>query len=90
MYEETRWKLIFLLKVIIKIFLIFLVFKNIFSVFSVIGLNFDYVYLNIVGHSVYGAFNVGLFWVKTIQVKNAASIRSASFLVLLRAGKVWL
>ena len=33
-----------------------------------IGLNFDYVYLNIVGHSVYGAFNVGLFWVKTIQV----------------------
>jgi hypothetical protein len=39
----------------------------------VIGLNFDYVYLNIVGHSVYGAFNVGLFWVKTIQVKNAAS-----------------
>lgn len=34
---------------------------------SVIGLNFDYVYLNIVGHSVYGAFNVGLFWVKTIQ-----------------------
>ncbi len=39
-----------------------------------IGLNFDYVYLNIVGHSVYGAFNVGLFWVKTIQVKNRYSL----------------
>jgi hypothetical protein len=45
--------------------------KNYF--FSVIGLNFDYVYLNIVGHSVYGAFNVGLFWVKTIQVRIKVS-----------------
>jgi hypothetical protein len=43
---------------------------NNFLIFSVIGLNFDYVYLNIVGHSVYGAFNVGLFWVKTIQVRR--------------------
>jgi hypothetical protein len=41
----------------------------------VIGLNFDYVYLNIVGHSVYGAFNVGLFWVKTIQVRLAVKFK---------------
>jgi len=34
---------------------------------SVIGLNFDFLSLNIVGFSVYGVFNVGLFWIPSIQ-----------------------
>jgi len=34
---------------------------------SVIGLNFDFLSLNIVGFSVYGCFNVALFWITSIQ-----------------------
>jgi len=34
---------------------------------SVIGLNFDFLSLNLVGFSVYGVFNVGLFWIPSIQ-----------------------
>jgi hypothetical protein len=56
-------------------------FQIISCIFSVIGLNFDYVYLNIVGHSVYGAFNVGLFWVKTIQVRMRPLYGVSVFLV---------
>ena len=38
--------------------------------FSVIGLNFDFLSLNIVGFTVYGCFNVGLYFVKAIEVQN--------------------
>jgi len=34
---------------------------------SVIGLNFDFLSLNIVGFSVYGCFNIALFWITSIQ-----------------------
>lgn len=36
--------------------------------FSVIGLNLDYVVLNVLGHSVYGLFNFGLYWIASVQV----------------------
>jgi len=34
---------------------------------SVIGLNFDFLSLNIVGFSLYGCYNVALFWISSIQ-----------------------
>jgi len=34
---------------------------------SVIGLNFDFLALNIVGFSLYGCYNVALFWIASIQ-----------------------
>lgn len=34
---------------------------------SVIGLNFDFLALNVVGFSLYGCFNIGLFWIPSIQ-----------------------
>jgi len=34
---------------------------------SVIGLNFDFVGLNIVGFTLYGCYNVALFWVHSVQ-----------------------
>lgn len=34
---------------------------------SVIGLNFDFLSLNVIGFTVYGFFNVGLFWIPSIQ-----------------------
>ena len=36
--------------------------------FSVVGLNFDFLALNLTGFLCYGAFNVGLFWVPEIYV----------------------
>ena len=38
------------------------------SFFSVVGLNFDSLCYNITGFVCYSVFNVGLFYVKTIQV----------------------
>lgn len=35
---------------------------------SVVGLNLDYVVLNVLGHSVYGLFNLGLYWIPSVQV----------------------
>ena len=34
---------------------------------SVVGLNFDYVGLNIIGYIMYTIFNAGLFWIPGIQ-----------------------
>lgn len=34
---------------------------------SVIGLNFDFLALNIVGFSLYGCYNIALFWISSIQ-----------------------
>jgi cystinosin len=34
----------------------------------VIGLNFDFLGLNIIGFTLYGLFNIGLYWIKPIQV----------------------
>jgi len=34
---------------------------------SVIGLNFDFLSLNLVGFTLYGCFNISLFWVDSIQ-----------------------
>jgi len=34
---------------------------------SVIGLNFDFLALNIVGFTLYGLYNIGLFWIRPIQ-----------------------
>lgn len=38
---------------------------------SVIGLNFDFVYLNIVGFTLYSVFNCGLYWVPALQAEYA-------------------
>ncbi len=37
---------------------------------SVVGLNFDFLALNITGFMAYAAFNVGLFWSPTIYVRE--------------------
>ena len=37
-------------------------------VFSVIGLNFDFLALNIVGFTLYGCYNIALFWIDSVQV----------------------
>ena len=37
---------------------------------SVIGLNFDFLGLNIIGFTLYGLFNIGLYWIKPIQVRR--------------------
>lgn len=34
---------------------------------SVIGLNFDFLALNIVGFTLYGCFNIALFWIQSVQ-----------------------
>jgi len=34
---------------------------------SVIGLNFDFLSLNVIGFTVYGVFNIGLYWIPSIQ-----------------------
>lgn len=38
---------------------------------SVVGLNFDFVFLNIVGFALYSIFNCGLYWVPEIQAEYA-------------------
>uniref|UniRef100_A0A1A9ZL98 Cystinosin homolog n=1 Tax=Glossina pallidipes TaxID=7398 RepID=A0A1A9ZL98_GLOPL len=38
---------------------------------SVIGLNFDFVYLNIVGFTLYSVFNCGLYWIPALQAEYA-------------------
>ena len=43
--------------------------SNIF-VFSVVGLNFDFLALNLTGFIAYSVFNIGLFWVPYIKVTN--------------------
>ena len=35
---------------------------------SVVGLNFDFLALNITGFIAYGVFNVGLFWIPEVKV----------------------
>ena len=45
---------------------------------SVVGLNFDYLALNITGFVAYGVFNVGMFWIPEVQVSLA--LQTASFL----------
>ncbi|XP_057374096.1 cystinosin-like [Daphnia carinata] len=35
----------------------------------VVGLNLDYVVLNVLGHSVYGLFNMGLYWIPSVQLQ---------------------
>lgn len=35
---------------------------------SVVGLNFDFLALNLTGHIAYGMFNVGLYWIPLIKV----------------------
>ena len=37
---------------------------------SVVGLNFDFLALNLVGFSIYSIYNVGLYWVKGIAQKG--------------------
>lgn len=39
---------------------------------SVVGLNFDYVSLNIVGYVLYSTFNIGLYFIPKIQVKDCS------------------
>lgn len=35
---------------------------------SVIGLNFDFLSLNLLGHSCYMAYNIALYFISTVQV----------------------
>lgn len=41
---------------------------------SVVGLNFDFVVLNIVGFTLYSTFNLGLYFIPEIEVSNFAKI----------------
>lgn len=41
-----------------------------FCVFSVVGLNFDFTALNIIGFSLYGIFNLGLYCIPEVQVRT--------------------
>ena len=34
--------------------------------FSVVGLNFDFLTLNVLGFTVYSIYNVGLFWIPSV------------------------
>ncbi|XP_069784477.1 cystinosin isoform X2 [Narcine bancroftii] len=36
---------------------------------SVIGLNFDFLALNLTGHIAYGVYNIGLFWILDIKIQ---------------------
>lgn len=40
-------------------------------VFSVVGLNFDFLALNLTGFIAYSVFNIGLFWVTYIKVTSS-------------------
>lgn len=40
-------------------------------VFSVVGLNFDFLALNLTGFIAYSVFNIGLFWVPYIKVTSS-------------------
>lgn len=40
-------------------------------VFSVVGLNFDFLALNLTGFIAYSVFNIGLFWIPSIKVTPA-------------------
>ena len=45
-----------------------ILFANFSLSFSVIGLNFDFLALNVIGFVLYSSFNVGLYWIRPIQV----------------------
>ena len=49
---------------------------------SVIGLNFDFLALNIVGFTLYGCYNVALFWIDSIQVIILKETHFYSFQVI--------
>ena len=51
------------------------VFFNFF--FSVVGLNFDFLAYNITGFIAYGLFNIGMFWIPTVQVNDCTHFNSA-------------
>lgn len=38
--------------------------------YSVVGLNFDFLSLNLTGFIAYSVFNIGLFWVPYIKVNT--------------------
>ena len=46
---------------------------------SVIGLNFDFLSLNLIGFTLYGCFNVALFWVDSIQARSCLGNDDISF-----------
>ena len=48
-------------------------YTHLFS--SVIGLSFDFLGLNVVGFFLYSLFNVGLYWIPSIQVNAKFSKR---------------
>lgn len=41
---------------------------------SVVGLNFDYLSLNLVGFIMYALFNCGLYWIPDIEVSRGMSV----------------
>jgi hypothetical protein len=44
------------------------VYNYLILIFSVVGLNFDFLSLNIVGFVLYSLFNCGLFWITEVEV----------------------
>ncbi|XP_059846864.1 cystinosin-like [Hypanus sabinus] len=50
---------------------------------SVVGLNFDFLALNLTGHLAYGVFNIGLFWIPCVKRASQRVSKIASgFLVV--------
>lgn len=41
---------------------------------SVVGLNFDFLALNLVGFTLYGLFNCGLYWIPEVEVRSGSFI----------------
>lgn len=56
----------------LKLLIYFILDEYIFIIlfFSVVGLNFDFLALNIVGFSLYSIFNLGLYFIPEIEVRN--------------------
>ena len=46
-----------------------LIYIYLFFLFhSVVGLNFDFLAYNLTGFIAYGLFNIGMFWIHSVQV----------------------
>ncbi|GCC19887.1 hypothetical protein chiPu_0018599 [Chiloscyllium punctatum] len=56
--------------------------KDINIALSVIGLNFDFLALNLTGHLAYGVFNISLFWVPSIKRGSQKVSKIATALVV--------
>ena len=48
---------------------------------SVVGLNFDFLSLNVVGFTLYSLYNCGLFWIESVQVILWEFLHAPNFII---------